>query len=236
MRLILSGFCIAVALAGPVVTPAMADQWNKETRVEISGPLEIPGKILAPGKYVFKLLDSQTDRNVVEVFAVDESGKQSLVNTILAIPAYTMDTPDKPVINLEERPSDRPQAIHSWFYPGDNYGWEFVYPKSERLLSADQTPVQPPAPIPAAEPAPPALPIEAAVPAAPVEPPVVEQTVNESAAMVFVLPDSDFDAQGDEDRMLPETAGHSATELAVGIAMMGLGLAVVLTGRQRAKA
>jgi|SRR5579863_1406116 len=230
MKLILSAFWIAVALAGSVVTPAMADEWNKETRVEINEPLEIPGKILSPGKYVFKLLDSQSDRHIVEVFSEDGSGKQSLVTTILAIPAYTADTPDKPLIRLEERPSNLPQAIHSWFYPGDNYGWQFVYPKADRLLSAGETPA--PAPIPASEPAPAERPIEAAVPAAPVEPTVVEETVRESAVVLVLVPDPSFDGQGDEDRVLPETAGHSATELAAGITMMALGLAFVLTRRR----
>ena len=29
--------------------------------------------------------------------------------------------------------SGSPEAIHSWFYPGDNTGWEFVYPKEQNL-------------------------------------------------------------------------------------------------------
>jgi hypothetical protein len=30
-------------------------------------------------------------------------------------------------MQLEERHAGAPEAIHSWFYPGDNTGWEFVY-------------------------------------------------------------------------------------------------------------
>src|SRR6266478_5435902 len=118
---------------GSAITPAMADEWNKETRLEISGPLEIPGKVLAPGTYIFKLADSQSDRNIVEIFSEDANGRQKLVTTVLAFSAYSVKTPDKPIIGLDERPSGSPQAIHNWFYPGDNAGWEFIYPKSDRL-------------------------------------------------------------------------------------------------------
>src|SRR5271154_1389677 len=136
---------VALALLGLTITPAMADEWNKETRLEVKEPLEIPGRVLTPGTYIFKLADSDADRKIVEVFSEDANGKQTFVTTILAISAYTVDTPDKPIIRLEERASGRPEAIHSWFYPGDNAGWEFVYPKLERLeVSSNQTPFEQP--------------------------------------------------------------------------------------------
>ena len=120
----------ALCLMTAALQPAKADQWNKETRIQIDVPMEIPGKVLTPGTYVFKLLDSPSSRNIVVIYSEDANGKQTLVTTTFAIPAYRMDTPDKPVINLEERPAGTPEAIHTWFYPGDNSGWEFVYPKA----------------------------------------------------------------------------------------------------------
>src|SRR6266567_4358790 len=98
----------ALALTGSTIMPAMADQWNKETRLEAKEPLEIPGKVLAPGTYIFKLADSPSDRNIVEVFSEDANDKQKLVTTILAISAYRMETPEKPIIRLEERASGQP--------------------------------------------------------------------------------------------------------------------------------
>ena len=44
---------------------ANADQWNKKTYVTLSQSIEVPGAILPPGKYVFKLLDSQSNRHIV---------------------------------------------------------------------------------------------------------------------------------------------------------------------------
>src|SRR6266852_4703458 len=94
----------SLALMGAMVTPMMADEWNKETKLEFSGPVEVPGKVLTAGKYVFKLADSQGDRSIVEIFSEDANGAQKLVTTILATPDYRETTPDKPIIQFEERP------------------------------------------------------------------------------------------------------------------------------------
>lgn len=220
----------ALALIGSTVTPANADDWNKETRLNVTEALEIPGAVLAPGKYIFKLADNQADRKIVEVFSEDAKGRQKLVTTVLAISAYRMDTPDKSIIGLEERPSGSPQAIHTWFYPGDNYGWEFVYPKSERLQVAKEVPAEQPAPAPVL----PDPPVETAVSEPVAEPQLVAVVVTETVE-TFLIPDETADSQNSADRMLPETAGHSVTELAAGAAMLCLGLMAVFVGRRRAE-
>ena len=104
---------------------AAADLHDKKTVVTFSAPVEIPGKVLTPGTYVFKLLDPSSERKIVEVYDKDE---KKLYATILAVPDYRLKPSDKPLIRFEERPSNTPEAIKAWFYPGDNYGVEFVYP------------------------------------------------------------------------------------------------------------
>ncbi len=111
--------------------PVLADEWNKKTEFQFSAPVQIPGKTLAAGKYVFQLADSESDRNIVQVFSEDSDGNQSLVATLMAVPDYIEQTPDKPIVHFEERPSGSPEAIHSWFYPGENTGWEFIYPNTQ---------------------------------------------------------------------------------------------------------
>ena len=81
-----------------------------------------------PGKYVFELADNPADRNIVQVFSEDPAGNESLVDIVIAVPDYTSNTPEQAVLHFEERDSSSPEAIQSWFYPGDNTGWEFVYP------------------------------------------------------------------------------------------------------------
>ena len=82
----------------------------------------------------------------------DANGDQKFVTTTMAIPDYREETPEKTIIQFEERPSGSPEAIHSWFYPGDNTGWQFVYPKGERSqMSSNTTPADAaPAPAPPA--------------------------------------------------------------------------------------
>jgi hypothetical protein len=111
-------------LCATLVTAARADEWDKKTVVTFNDAIQIPGQVLPPGTYVFKLANFVSDRHVVQVWNEDES---QLLATILAIPDYRLEPADKTIIELEERPSDEPMAIHSWFYPGDNNGQHFVY-------------------------------------------------------------------------------------------------------------
>lgn len=122
---------------------ASAQPWNKKTTVTFSAPVEIPGvgaQVLPAGTYVFRLLDSLSDRHIVQIFNKDES---HVYATILAIPNYRLKATDKTVMTFAERAAGEPQAIRAWFYPGDNSGQEFVYPKKRavELAKTTRTPV-----------------------------------------------------------------------------------------------
>ena len=140
-----SVFCLG--LMGLVLAPAVkADEWNRKTTITFSGPVEIPGVhlagwgVLPAGTYVFKILDSQSDRHIVQIFNADET---KIYATILAIPNYRLKATDKTVITFRERPAGEPEALRAWFYPGRNWGEEFVYPKAKAiaLAKATNTPV-----------------------------------------------------------------------------------------------
>jgi hypothetical protein len=125
MKPLLMMICLGVFVS---LTPlaAKADDWNKATTLTFDKPVEIPGMVLGPGSYVFKLLDSPSERSVVQIFNADES---RLYENVLTIPAYRLQPTDKTVITFEERANGAPEAIKDWYYPGDNYGQEFVYSK-----------------------------------------------------------------------------------------------------------
>jgi hypothetical protein len=114
----------------------MADRSDKATKLTFSEPVEVPGQVLPAGTYWFTLADNGSDRNIVQIWNAD---RRRLVTTILAIPDYHLQPRGRTVIHFEERPSDQPEAIHSWFYPGDNFGQEFVYPKTRATQLAKQT-------------------------------------------------------------------------------------------------
>jgi len=124
------------------VPSVKADEWNQKTVFTFSGPVEVPGQVLPQGTYVFKLLDSPSNRHIVQVFNQDET---KIFGTFLAIPDYRLKPSDKPLISFEERPVDSPEAIKAWFYPGRNYGHEFVYPKPRAVALAQQNNIPVPA-------------------------------------------------------------------------------------------
>jgi hypothetical protein len=132
-----------LALMGAVFSPAAkADEWNRKTTFTFSGPVEIPGvhlkgwAVLPAGTYVFKILDSQSDRHIVQIFNKDET---QCYATILAIPNYRLKSTDKSVMTFRERPAGEPEALRAWFYPGRNWGEEFVYPKARAVELAKTT-------------------------------------------------------------------------------------------------
>lgn len=129
-------FCLALLFAVAMSSFLMADEWDKATKLTFSEPVEVPGVVLPTGTYWFTLADNESDRNIVEIWNDDRT---KLITTILAIPDYRLHPTGKTVVHFEERPSDQPEAIHSWFYPGDNYGQEFVYPKTRATQLAKQT-------------------------------------------------------------------------------------------------
>lgn len=125
-----------MALSAMLISKAGADDWNLKTVITFSAPVEIPGVhltgwgVLPAGTYVFKILDSQSDRHIVQIFNKDET---MIYATILAIPNYRLKATDQTVITFRERPAGQPDALRAWFYPGHNWGDEFVYPKAKAL-------------------------------------------------------------------------------------------------------
>ncbi|HVB36935.1 MAG TPA: hypothetical protein VND92_00290 [Vicinamibacterales bacterium] len=119
---------MALALLGVVATSgtARADELNKKTMITFSQPVEIPGHVLPAGTYTFKLADSLSDRHIVQIFNADGS---DIIATFIAISDYRLKPTGETVIRFKEVPAGSPQAIRAWFYPGNNFGQEFVYPK-----------------------------------------------------------------------------------------------------------
>jgi LPXTG-motif cell wall-anchored protein len=122
---------VFVALA---ITPQLkADEHDKKTTMTFSEPFEVPGvdaQVLPAGTYVFKILDSWSDRNIVQIFSADET---HVYTTILAIANYRLKATDKTVLTFGERAAGQPEAIKAWFYPGQTWGQEFVYPKKRAI-------------------------------------------------------------------------------------------------------
>lgn len=127
---------VACLLAAPT---AKADQVDRKTIVTFSGPVEVPGvgaQTLPAGTYVFKVLRSDSNRHIVQILNEEET---HVFTTVLAIPNFRLKPTDKTVITFHEHPAGQPEALRAWFYPGREWGEEFVYERSRAIALAKES-------------------------------------------------------------------------------------------------
>jgi hypothetical protein len=123
-------YAISIGLFCMATAPLMkADMWNKRTVVTFHQPVEIPQHVLLPGTYVMKLVDLDSHRDIVQFLNKKEN---QVIATVFAVPAYEPNVvQDRTFFTYEERGANSPQAIKTWFYPGDPWGEEFIYPPAK---------------------------------------------------------------------------------------------------------
>src|SRR3989449_3954040 len=80
LRYIAVGMIIAFTLLFELA--AHADESNQATTITFSQPIQIPGQILPAGTYSFKLLDSNSDPNVVQIFNSDQTHLYATLQTV----------------------------------------------------------------------------------------------------------------------------------------------------------
>lgn len=134
---------LCMAVLGLALSPsARATELNRKTTITFSGPIEIPGVhlqgygVLPAGTYVFKVLSRSIDHDIVQILSKDEL---TVYATILALPNLRLKATNKTVITFRERPAGQPEALRAWFYPGREWGEEFVYPKARAIVLAKET-------------------------------------------------------------------------------------------------
>jgi hypothetical protein len=121
-----------LGLFGAGLAPGLrADEWDKETYITVSQPLQIEETVLAKGKYVLRLVDSDSDRHVVRIYDANDTQVKA---TILAIPTYRLEPTGMTQLSMFEAEGDQPAILRSWFYPGDNVGLEFRVPKRTTVI------------------------------------------------------------------------------------------------------
>ena len=212
---------LSLVLLGSVLVPGVrADEKDKKTVITFSQPFEIPGgQILPAGTYTFLLFDSPSDRNIVRIFNADGS---KLFATILAINNFRLTATGKTVMLFSERPADAPDALKAWFYPNNQWGQEFVYPKRRAIQLA----VAEKEPVPALTTD--TLPVEAELKTVPIIAITPEQkevpvaTVIQTAPLVAENTTAPAPyAQAPETQQLPKTASLLPLVALLGVASLG---------------
>ena len=145
------GMILAGALTlGLLPFSVQADDHDKKTVITVDEPIQVADTYLEPGTYVFKLIESSSDRHTVEIYNKNES---HLIKLMFAVPNYRLRPPstNHSQFTFWETPPGTAKAVRAWFYPGDNYGHEFPYPSDLKQLStATTTTAAAPAPQPLA--------------------------------------------------------------------------------------
>jgi Protein of unknown function (DUF2911) len=128
------GLVIAFALFFELA--AHADESDQATTITFSQAIQVPGQVLPAGTYLFKLVNSDSDQNIVQVFNADRT---VLYATLQTISTERQEPTDHTAVALAEQGAGQPDVLLKWFYPGRESGNEFLYPKQiEKELAQDK--------------------------------------------------------------------------------------------------
>lgn len=136
MRTIFGSVCALAILAGLAPATASAQPADKRTYFTFSGPVDMPGVALPAGRYMFRLANPDTSRNVVQVTSAD--GKRVL-GMFHSFPSERPTAANDAEIRFMEASAGAPPAVKTWWYPGERTGYEFIYPKQQARRIADRT-------------------------------------------------------------------------------------------------
>jgi hypothetical protein len=115
---------LTISLMSSLSVPSLkASEADKKTTITISQPVAVEGTILPAGQYVLRLRDSWPMRDVVSIFNGDET---RLITTVAPIHTSRAALTDNSEFSFYDSFEGQPAALHTWFYPGDSNGYEFL--------------------------------------------------------------------------------------------------------------
>lgn len=125
---VLFTFVLAAGFLGPA---ANANAGNKEVLFTVNHAVEIPGRVLAPGRYEMRL--QQTGSPIAGVWSANGTHFYGYFDTD---PVYRFHTAARTKIVLSKVGPHNPERLNEWFYPGEHTGNQFVYPSSRNIEMA----------------------------------------------------------------------------------------------------
>lgn len=124
------GFAVVAVLVAGI---ARADSYDKRTVFTFNRPISLPGVTLPAGDYLFRIVNTETGRTVIQVLSGDGKTPYAMLHSI---PEIRRDASDRPEVRFMETGKGQPSAIKTWWYPGERTGYEFIYPKHQALALA----------------------------------------------------------------------------------------------------
>jgi hypothetical protein len=115
-----------LALASLIVLPnTHASEIDQATKLTFNRPVQIPGRVLPAGTYLFTV---DPGSHILRIFDQD---RVTVYATLLTISSEHLTQAETTQITLADRGSMQPEAIVTWFYPGRTSGYEFLYSKQD---------------------------------------------------------------------------------------------------------
>lgn len=223
---------MAVGLVGAVRGDVFFNP-DHDSTLSIAAPVEVPGAILDPGTYVVKLVETQSNRDVVTI--TSEDGKK-LYATVICAPHPTTEAPRHATFVFYSVPEGANKVLHTWYAPHDSIGLDFIYPPDRAAALRQVTNEEVPALTAeqsnalASRAAPAAVTTDAEPPKAaeaPAPPPPPAPAVAAEAAPAPQPAAMTADAS----ETLPKTASRTPLVLAAGILALGVASGLRFAGR-----
>jgi hypothetical protein len=115
---------VALLVSAPASLTAKTITGN-EVKMTFDHPVEVPGKVLPAGTYVFTTADNE----LVHVFSAND---KEIFATFYAIPEYRSAVHNNDsFVRLSKTPAGEPQEIEGLFVAGRTTGHQFLYPASK---------------------------------------------------------------------------------------------------------
>ena len=117
---------LGLALAAVMLVPsAQAGTGNQITMLTFSRPVQIPdNKVLPAGTYWFQTLNNTALPDSVLIYNKNRSHAEAI---LLTTSIYRAQPRGRTEVTLAGGTQSRPPILLKWFYPGTNYGHEFMY-------------------------------------------------------------------------------------------------------------
>jgi hypothetical protein len=119
---------------------AEAQPSDYRTYFTFSAPVTLPGMTLPAGKYLFRVANPDSSRNVINVMNADGTKSLAMLHTI---PNQAQRAPKDAEVRFMETSGTVPPPVKTWWYPGKSIGYEFIYPRKQalELAKASKEPV-----------------------------------------------------------------------------------------------
>ena len=107
---------------------AHASEFNQQTKITFSAPIQIPGQVLPAGTYTFQQADPDDNPDIIQISNVDAT---RVITTLKTVPTERLEPFGDVAVTLANAGPGNPDYLVNWFYPDRLIGHRFVYSEQQ---------------------------------------------------------------------------------------------------------